>query len=297
MRLPPFCPTGVGSLPDLGMSLALARVARHCPHLPFAPQLPQAGPLRGMIAEARYGSAVPDGLNALTHAARAGAFPQAQALKSQLTGPITLALCAPRAGRLLPFADAVAARAIAQAQAITTTGLRPVIVLDEPCLGLPGLPPRSAVIQALRRPILAAQAHGALVGVHCCAAMDLDLLDALPLTIYSFDADHGLEATLAHPAVGRLLRRGGVLALGLAPTDRAPSVEAMEARLRAAIHAAGWTIAALGPQLWLTASCGLGLCSPPLAERIMEATARLGRRLVSGCHPASFVVSPQNLVE
>jgi hypothetical protein len=122
--------------------------------------------------------------------------------------------------------------------------------------------------------------------------MDLGLLDALPLSIYSFDADHGLETAFSHPAVRRLLRRGGILALGLAPTDRAPSNEAMEARLCQAIHTSGGTIASLGPQLWLTASCGLGLCSPPLAERIMEATARLGRRLVSGCHPASFVVSP-----
>ena len=153
------------------------------------------------------------------------------------------------------------------------------------------------MIQALRRPILAAQAQGAQVGLHCCSAMDLSLLDELPLTIYSFDADHGLETPLAPPALPRLLRRGGVLALGLAPTDRAPSVDDMESRLRAAILASGWTLASLGPQLWLTASCGLGLCSPPLAERIMEATARLGQRLVSGCHPASFVVSPQNLVE
>jgi hypothetical protein len=297
LRLPPFCPTGVGSLPDAEMSLALARVARHCPHLPFAPQLPQAGRARGMIAEALCGPLVPEGLKALIHATRAGAFPHAQALKSQLTGPITLGLCAPRAGSLLTLAERVAAHAEAQAQAITSAGLRPVLVLDEPCLGLPGLPPRGAVVQALRRPLLAAQAHGALVGLHCCSAMDLSLLDALPLTIYSFDADHGLEGTLAHPAIGRLLRRGGVLALGLAPTDRAPSVEVMASRLHAAIRASGWTIAGLGPQLWLTASCGLGLCSPPLAERIMEETARLGRRLVFGCHPASFVVSPQNLVE
>ena len=234
-----------------------------------------------MIAEASFGPSVPDGLTALLHATQAGGFPQAQAIKSQLTGPITLGLCAPHGGSLLTFADAVAARAVAQAQAISTIGQRPVIVLDEPCLGLPERPPRGAVIQALRRPILAAQAQGAQVGLHCCSAMDLSLLDELPLTIYSFDADHGLETTLAHPALRRLLRRGGVLALGLAPTDRAPSVDDMESRLRAAILASGWTLASLGPQLWLTASCGLGLCSPPLAERIMEATARLGRRLVS----------------
>lgn len=297
MALPPFCPTGVGSLPDQRVELALARVAQHCPHLPFAPQLPQAGPRRGMIAEALLGPAVPPGLTALLDAARRGAFPQAQALKSQLTGPITAHLCAPKSGSLLRVAEVIAARAEAQAQAISSVGQRPVIVLDEPCLGLPGLPPRGAALEALRRPILAAQARGALVGLHCCSAMDLGLLDELPLSIYSFDADHGLEATLHHPAVRRLLRRGGVLALGIAPTDRAPSVEGMEARLRAAIVASGWTVTGLGPQLWLTASCGLGLCSPPLAERIMEATARLGQRLVFGCHPASFVVSPQEHAE
>ncbi|MBK7757770.1 MAG: hypothetical protein IPI35_15485 [Deltaproteobacteria bacterium] len=281
MALPPFCATGVGSLPDQRMALALARVARDCPHLPFAPQLPQAGRGGGMIAEALSGAEVPEGLSALLSAVQSGAFPQAQAVKSQLTGPITLARCAPSAGSLLSLADAVAARAVAQAQAITQAGQRPVILLDEPCLGLPELPPRGAVIQALRRPILAAQAHGARVGLHCCSAMDLGLLDELPLTIYSFDADHGLETAIVHPAVRRLLRRGGVLALGLVPTDRAPSVDDMESRLRAAIFTSGWALDTLGPQLWLTASCGLGLCSPPLAERIMEATARLGRRLVS----------------
>ena len=268
-----------------------------------------------MIAEALSGAEVPEGLRALLSAVQSGAFPQAQAVKSQLTGPITLARCAPSAGSLLSLADAVAARAVAQAQAITQAGQRPVILLDEPCLGLPELPPRCAVIQALRRPILAAQAHGARVGLHCCSAMDLGLLDELPLTIYSFDADHGLETAIVHPAVpprqrpggrrprghlpparapaggakgwrfspavSRLLRRGGVLALGLVPTDRAPSVDDMESRLRAAIFTSGWALDTLGPQLWLTASCGLGLCSPPLAERIMEATARLGRRLVS----------------
>jgi methionine synthase II (cobalamin-independent) len=281
LALPPFCPTGVGSLPDQQLPRALARVAQHCPHLPFAPQLPQAGRARGMIAEALHGPAVPEGLTALLHATQNGAFPQAQALKSQLTGPITLSLCAPEATDLTSLAEAVAARAVAQARAIAALGQRPVIVLDEPCLGLPGRLSRGAVVQALRRPILAAQAQGAQVGLHCCAAMDLSLLDDLPLTIYSFDADHGLEATLNHPAIGRLLRRGGILALGLAPTDRAPSADGMEARLRGAILASGFTISGLGPQLWLTASCGLGLCSPPLAERIMEETARLGRRLVS----------------
>ncbi|MCK6522391.1 hypothetical protein L6R49_13245 [Myxococcota bacterium] len=297
MALPPLCATGVGSLPDLRLDLALARVARSCPILPFAPQLPQAGPGRGMIAEALEGPALPPGLTALLAAARAGAFPRAQALKSQLAGPITLGICAPKAGGLLHLADAVGARAAAQARAIHTLGAQAVIVLDEPCLGLASAPPRAAVVSALRRALSAARAEGALVGLHCCSAMDLTLLDELPLDVYSFDADHGLEVALAHPAIGRLLRRGGVLALGLTPTDRAPSVEGMEARLRAALLSSGWGIAELGPQLWLTASCGLGLCSPPVAERIMEATARLARRLVSGCHPASFVVSPHKHVE
>lgn len=297
MALPPFCPTGVGSLPDQQLAVALDRVARRCPHLPFAPQLPQAGSARGMIAEALHGPAVPEGLAALTRAVRAGAFPRAQALKSQLAGPITLSLCAPGGAGLSTLAEAVAARAVAQTEAIHRAGLPAVLVLDEPGLGLGGLPPRGAVIEALRRPLLAARAKGARVGLHCCSKMDLSVLDALPLDLYSFDADHGLEPTLAHPAVGRLLRRGGVLALGLLPTDHAPPLAPVEARLRAALGALGWTLSALGPQLWLTASCGLGLCSPPLAERIMEATARLGARLVNGCHPASFVVSPQEHAE
>jgi hypothetical protein len=48
-ELPPFAATGVGSLPGTDPAAAAELVLRHCPHLPYWPQLPARGPDEAML--------------------------------------------------------------------------------------------------------------------------------------------------------------------------------------------------------------------------------------------------------
>lgn len=119
--------TGVGSLPYLSASQAVAAIAEHCPEVPFWPQLPQLSDREGVIGQglgvldglvepraAGYGYQVKDGridavveaLHSSTgelasshavgfgefeQAMRLGVFPAPRAVKGQIEGPITLA--------------------------------------------------------------------------------------------------------------------------------------------------------------------------------------------------------------
>lgn len=257
--------TGVGSLPGADPGAALRMIERHCPAVPFWPQLPARGPGEAMLAQAAAaagnGGVLPPaagaGFHALCAALAAGRFGSARLIKGQLAGPNTCRSLA--AKDLARFAEW-------QVLQLGRFGRPVVVVVDEPAL--PRDEPNFAALALVLDAIRAAGGHA---GLHCCAEFDPAVIARIAPDLFSFDADHGLEVFLGHPA-GRALAAGGtVVAYGLVSTDRdcgdAGAEELLCARFRAAAPPDA-------PALF-TASCGLAAAPPARAERALACAAGL----------------------
>lgn len=313
-RLPGGAVTGVGSLPHTDAAAAVEFVAARCPELPFWPQLPQRAPEEGLLRQflgdaigalelRREGAGyrirdgktaaflealdrVPElpspkhaaGLAAFLAALDAGRFPDAAAVKGQITGPITLS-------RLLWAGDAPLAKdrdavreiariltraARAQVEALGRSGRPVLIVLDEPGFALEraGSGDPIADHDALATVIGALRDSGAATGIHCCARPPFALLAEADPDIVSFDAHRDLEAFLDTPSFGAWMDAGGRPAFGIVPTGKAfGAFDAAGAarRLDAALAARRLDPAIPGRSLF-TAACGLALETVAAAE-------------------------------
>lgn len=213
-----------------------------------------------------------EGFFALERAFRSGRFCSARAVKAQLQGPATLAHCLFLQGqpmsrnsiwleRLSRFLERQAAWQVARLSAL---GLPVVLVLDEPAMALAGRlgPEASAIISALRWVIEAARRERAAVGIHCCAPLPSGLLAGLELDLLSFDANLPAMGHRFFGLARGILRRGGHLAFGLAPTGPSSATpESMESRWLAVASSIG-DPTAVAERTLITATCGLGLSSP-----------------------------------
>lgn len=167
----------------------------------------------------------------------------------------------------------VLARSLALVRRLRETGTKPVIFLDEPGLyAFDRRDPQHLVsVQELRVVVLALRREGAIVGVHCCGNTEWGPLLGLGWDVVSIDARLSLESVLGTGAAfERFQANGGILSLGIVPTDvSAPSdVDAVlrEARAR------------LSPSMLarslLTPACGLAMRTVPDAERIFAELRR-----------------------
>lgn len=297
--------TGIGSLPHRDAQAAVRFIADHSPEIPFWPQLPQRSPDENMIAQvlapvmdlltprgvaqfeipngkigefrarlrecdAELSPSSAAGFFAFEQALQAGAFADAQMLKGQLTGPITLSNCLWYKGR--PLSQ------LREAQIELTAYLcrlgkwqsarleqfdKPVLIfVDEPALGADvligeGILPLQCVVQALRE-------AGAWVGIHCCASDTPTALCAARPDLISFDAHLNLETFLTAPEILEYVRAGGCLGFGLVPTfDDVSEWSSFFAFMRLLQAADSATIEALVTQSVITATCGLGLMDEP----------------------------------
>jgi hypothetical protein len=193
--MPDGAVTGIGSLP-LGDPLeAIEFVSEACPVLPFCPQPP--GNLLEVTLAELFGPEDKAGATAalFVDAVRRGAFPQAKALKTQLTGPITLAgLLGARRGDeftaafLATLASEVALKAAAQASVLAKAGLPVLVYVDEPALVIVE-PTQSEAMFALVDDVLSSiRSAGARAGVHCCVSLAPGLPGRLGTEIVSYDA-------------------------------------------------------------------------------------------------------------
>jgi hypothetical protein len=134
-----------------------------------------------------------------------GMFAQAQALKGQSVGPITLACQLFSDGHpflfkqeaLSTLSEYVMRQALWQAQRLQRWHLPLLYFRDEPCLALLETEPyvlvQEQALCALCAMIEALQAIGVLVGLHCCAEQtSFSLLCQVAPDILSFDAYHRL---------------------------------------------------------------------------------------------------------
>jgi hypothetical protein len=256
--------TGIGSLPIADASEAIDFVAAYCPRLPFCPQPPSLDLVDCTLAQIGDGSGdLESTVQLFADAAHSGAFPQAIALKTQLTGPITLSGLpgvreyAPTSAGLLPaLADRVAECASWQVESLRTIGLPVLVYIDEPALVLVA-PSDEPYARALLAGIfLRVHRSGGRTGIHCCATTAPGWLGSLGAETVSFDASGDLVPSLADVALFDDERR--VISLGLigaAPPPEAPGL-AFSRWLTAASQTAD--LRNFARRTIVTTRCGLG---------------------------------------
>lgn len=327
--MPDFLPmgqvTGIGSLPFQHGDDAVAFVRQHSPRLPFLPELPQRTPDEESIARvlapvaalltrrnagrfdvapgkidlfcARLDAApaelVPTRCAALPAFERgfaSGAFAQAQAVKFQLVGAMTLAYSlfyedqsfAAEPTLRVAIQRYLLRLARGQIERFSAYGLPVLLFFDEPCLFFHDRLPGGAETRALLADgIRDLQTTGAMIGVHSCAHGVLPALLALRPNMVSFDAHIELEQFLALPEAAAFLEQGGIAALGWIPTwddlgGFDPAREFLRAVMAQPDEAA---LERLARQSLITATCGLGLLTADAARQSFDAAHRLASLL------------------
>ena len=213
-------------------------------------------------------------------------------VKWQFVGPVTLGAALTRVGVPSDRAFAVAVRAVrahltALAAAVATAlpDSPQLVWLDEPWFGelmLPGFPIAPEPAIDLLSGAMAVLEPVATVGVHCCADADIaSLLDAGP-SVLSVPVDEKLAAVAGY--LTRFLERGGRIAWGVVPTD-GPIVTTSERSWRqlsdvwCELVRRGCDPVILRQHSMVTPHCGLGTHTPAVAERVVQLTREVGRRV------------------
>jgi hypothetical protein len=227
--------------------------------VPYLPELPKLGAAELMLPSALRAGASPCE-QAFLEAVRVRA---PRVAKAQLAGPVTVARFAQ-----VQAVEHLAAKAARLATSLRAQHVTPMIFLDEPGLGMEGLP--VATLETVRR---AAHHAGAIVGLHCCGQTRWSELLGLGFDVVSLDVRLSLDALLDDRAAWlRFLEAGGTLCLGIIPT--APGAryqvdelcDSVEASLRATTPGFERVLA----RMLLAPACGLGLHSVEEAARISD---------------------------
>lgn len=316
--------TLIGSLPHRDGRLAARFAYDATPDLPSLPSLPKRSPAESMIAQAvvgirgvsigQYGSLLVDaasvspvapvatdldhdafgGLKAFLDAVEAGDVPAPAVVKWQFAGPVTLGLALVRAG--IPAASAfdVAVRTVRthvrhifEAVAEVMPDSRQVVFIDEPELGElldDSFPIAPDIAIDLMSGALAAVEREAIVGLHCCADVEVWPLIAAGPAILSIP----LRESVVDDAgpIAKFLEDGGTIAWGVVPTD-GPMTNTPERawrRLRQVwsdLVRSGCDETRLHRQALVTPACGLALHSESSAQRIVDHVRDIGDRLRS----------------
>lgn len=312
--------TSIGSLPHRDADAAAAFVLKHHSSLPAAPQLPRRSALEGMVAQAARGIAGvtvdPEGrlvvdratldpeapvtpmfdgaghgglLAFLSHAAG-----RTEAVKIQMTGPVTLGSALIDAGADAEVAFRIAATAVrAQGRALLALVRHrlpdaPVVAfLDEPGLVDVGegcrVPLTAEATIDLLSTGLAALEGVAVTGVHCCGPTDLRLVAAAGPDIIAIPAEDDIVLPVANLLTAHI-ERGGWVAWGAIPTSKplGTDVDRLWRKLSLLwcdLVQAGADPALLRARALVTPACGLAGHGVSQAARALRMTKTLSDRV------------------
>lgn len=263
--------TGIGSLPRGGEKEVLDQA--FALDIPYFPTLPTLGGNETLIGQGLAGfgeeptTDFSPGLLWRPYLERLAQDPRPWA-KLQLVGPVTASQSLSDPGLSEGLAAWLIHRAVSMLAEVQKLGKKVLLVLDEPAWSF------GEEDSGLRSTLEILGAENAVVGLHCCAGVDLSPLLEWPLDFLSFDF------SLASPweDVERLRsfrHRGGRLALGVVPTAVTSAwhppkeVERCRSRLRAALGAA--EAEEVLRESLLTPACGLGLRSPEESAAVYAA--------------------------
>lgn len=231
--------------------------------------------------------------------------PSPVAVKGQITGPITFATGVHDAeGRMIFYNEQVrdiavkliAMKARWQVQQLKRIGRPVVIFFDEPALAGYG---SSAFISISREEISACfeealgavHREGAMAGIHVCANADWSLLLESATDVISFDAYTYFDKLVLYGAQLRaFLQRGGFLAWGIVPTEKAADIEkeTVESlttdwwKKVSKIESLGIKQDILLKQSFITPSCGTGALSLGHAKKVLLLTQGVSERIRNG---------------
>ena len=309
--------TGVGSLPHVDAAAAVDLVLKRHGELPAAPQLPNRSPAEFMLAQAvegirgveataggvRFDPALVDPeaevetdfssdawatLSVFFDAVRERRNP----IKLQVCGPVSLGFALVDAGMSRTLAGQLASRAVIDRITALLAEVRHrvpraplVLVLDEPSLTAwygGGFPWGADDTVDLLSGALAAAAHGAVTGVHCCGATEWRLALAAGPQILSVPVGSGL--TEDPVALGSFVEAGGWVAWGTVPTDGPVSrqPERYLHRLREEWHElarGGVDADLLRSRALVTPACGLTGHTEAQGDEILSMAAQIGSAL------------------
>lgn len=225
---------------------------------------------------------------------------EAQLLKGQLSGPLTLGMQITDKNRRASYYDdtlrdmllkALALHAEWQTKRLCHFGLPVLMTIDDPGLYAYGASThvtlaREPLIEDLDTVIEGIHRQGGLAGVHVCAGMDWSLLFDTQVDVVNFDAYGYMQSmmVLAEP-INRFLAREGVLSWGIIPTAPASwgeNTKSLTDRLENNITELikrGVDETRLRKQSMLTPSCGTGTLSKELAEHVYGLLHELGNAM------------------
>lgn len=288
--------TGIGSLPIADPAEAIEFVQTRCPQLPFCPQAPSSDLVAVTLTQLDPTSEAAIRFELFAARALDGGFPDALALKTQVTGPVTLAHLLRVAGAvrtvdsalIAEMTDQVAGIATTQIRRLSPTGLPVLVYVDEPALALTDWPAFSAGTASIAQVVGSIESAGGIGGVHCCALSSPEPLAALGATVVSFDAT--AESANTTPDSWTFGHRSRLVSFGLIPTTGPPPSPG-EAFSRWLIRAsASGDPCELTRRTIVTATCGLGSVDVETARACFEAcagTAELISRVAHARLPSS----------
>ncbi len=219
------------------------------------------------------------------------ASPAPQALKGQITGPVTFTTSIRQSDDRAIFHDdrlrdaatcLLSLKARWQVRRLYQAGLPVILFLDEPAMAGFGSSELisvtgEAVSTAWNEVIEAIHAEGGYAGIHVCANTDWNLVLCSGVDIVNFDSYGYFDRFILYPeAVKSFWNRGGMIAWGIVPTDPSDiDRETPESLVRlwevqaARLQQEGISRPELVHRSLMTPSCGLGSLSIRHAEQVL----------------------------
>ena len=302
--------TGVGSLPHTDPADAAVFV-RETTTLPYVPQLPNRHSEERMLVQwgdglcgcgAAAGSiglgyGAPEGprLEAFRGAATLleSLEPGTPAVKTQATGPVTLALGLLSAGHPGPGLLECVVGGILERVELHLSTIRSrlpeteiVLVFDEPGLSgllVPGFPVSPEDARRMLQEVLAACPIEA--GLHCCADTDWSVVASARPALISLDVNSAGAAFDSHAeALAELTWQGTRFMWGVVPTQADPCPSDLAARLQRVVGRlvmAGAQLDGLVDGAMFSPACGLAGLSESQAETVARAVVHLAEDVVT----------------
>jgi methionine synthase II (cobalamin-independent) len=214
-----------------------------------------------------------------------------EAVKGQVTGPISFGLSVTDQNRRPLLYDEVLADAIAkhlrlkaawQEKALRSMCPKTIISVDEPYLASMGSAfvslPREQVVSLLEEVLGGIRG---LKAIHCCGNTDWSVVLQTSLDILSFDAYNYAETLALYPdEVKSFLNRGGVIAWGIVPNEEQTLNKETKASIGDRLEKAmsllskkGISYDTIKSQCLISPSCGLASISTEAATRALDLTA------------------------
>jgi hypothetical protein len=217
-------------------------------------------------------------------------------VKGQIAGPLTCGLeLKDQEGRFSYYHEelrdvivrTLALNARSQAALLSQFGRPAIIFVDEPAISRYGTRyhlamSKEMILGDMNAICRSVRSKNALVGVHCCQAIDWSILFETEMQILSLDAYRFGDSLISYSAhIGGFTQGGGVIAWGIVPTLDDPFEETPETlfeRLQTLVSKLahqGVDPEILRKQSMITPACGTGLLSVEKTERIYELTSQV----------------------